>query len=279
MDNDLQYIKGVAEALLFVSERPVAIEEFKEALEGVDAKAIRLAIEEIKADYQERQSGMTIVEIAGGYQMLSNPQYAASVRAFYRTQKKERLSKPALEALAIVAYKQPVTRIEVEMIRGVNSDGVVNHLLEKGLLKIDGRKDVPGKPYIYGTTKQFLEYFGLRSLADLPKLEEFETLEDGPQKIQAFQQVTEQFREQAQENAPEQIFKGAEEASSAEQILSGDLPEDETPPKQETENLEEPVTEEPFEKKQENQAASQKAASFEQEAITDGGSHEHPQTS
>ncbi|MDP8265442.1 MAG: SMC-Scp complex subunit ScpB [Candidatus Aceula meridiana] len=289
MDNDLQYIKGVAEALLFVSEKPVTMDEFKNALEGVDTKALRQAIEEMKENYQERQSGMVITEIAGGYQMLSNPQYAASVRVFYRTQKKERLSKPSLETLAIIAYKQPVTRIEVEMIRGVNSDGVVNHLLEKGLLKINGRKDVPGKPYIYGTTKQFLEYFGLRSLADLPRLEEFETLEDGPQKIQAFQQVTEKFIEQAEENAPEDAFVGAEETPSVEQVLTSELPDEAEPTEQDAEKAEEPQdiekTEEPIEKKQENQTISQKAkpqeaaSLLEQETVTEGGSNEHPQAS
>jgi len=99
------------------------------------------------------------------------------VRDFYKTKHKEKLSKPALETLAIVAYKQPVSRAEIELIRGVNSDGVVVHLIEKELIKIVGRKDIPGRPFLYGTTKQFLEYFGLKSLDDLPKLEEFPDLQ------------------------------------------------------------------------------------------------------
>jgi segregation and condensation protein B len=130
--------------------------------------------------------------------MLSNPEYANAVRTFYRTQKKEKLSKPALESLAIVAYKQPVTRLDIELIRGVNSDGVVTHLLEKNLIKIAGRKDVPGKPFLYGTTKEFLEYFGLKSLSDMPKLEEFVSLEENSaEKIKAFQGVSDEFKEQA----------------------------------------------------------------------------------
>lgn len=214
------YVKGAVEALLFVSDKPIGMDQFKEALEGVDAKAIRSALEELKQEHAQRRSGMVVVEIAGGHQMLSNPDYAMSIRSFYRTQKKEKLSKPALESLAIVAYKQPVTRLDIEMIRGVNSDGVVNHLLEKNLITIAGRKDVIGKPYLYGTTKEFLEYFGLRSLADLPKLEEFETMDGEPTRIEAFQQVSEQFKEQALENAPESTFKGSEHLSDTQEMES-----------------------------------------------------------
>lgn len=171
------HIKGVVEALLFVSEKPVMLEQIKEVLEGVETTMIREVINDLKKEYEERQSGMIIVEIAGGFQMLSSSQYAMAIRKFYKTRHKEKLSKPSLETLAIIAYKQPVTRMDIELIRGVNSDGVTEHLLIKGLIKIIGRKDVPGKPYLYGTTKQFLEYFGLKSLADLPKLEDFSSLQ------------------------------------------------------------------------------------------------------
>ena len=108
--------------------------------------------------------------------MLSNSHAAAYIREFYKTKTKEKLSRPALESLAIIAYKQPVGRAEVEVIRGVNSDGTIAHLLNKGLIKITGRKEVPGRPFLYGTTKEFLEYFGLKSLEDLPKIEEFNQL-------------------------------------------------------------------------------------------------------
>ena len=171
------HIKGVIEALLFVSEKPVMIDQIKEVLEGVDAAMVRDCITELKNEYEARVSGMVIVEIAGGYQMLSSSNYSMAIRKFFKTRHKEKLSKPSLETLAIVAYKQPVTRLDIELIRGVNSDGVTEHLLIKGLIKIVGRKDVPGKPYLYGTTKQFLEYFGLKSLADLPKLEDFSSLQ------------------------------------------------------------------------------------------------------
>ena len=176
MSEQIFNIRGIIEALLFVSEKPVTLEQIKGVLSTIGAADIKKAIEELKEEYDQKQSGMTIREIAGGYQMLSNSHYASYIRAFYKTKHKEKLSKPALEVLAIVAYRQPVTRLDVELIRGVNSDGVITHLLEKELVKVTGRKDIPGKPYLYGTTKQFLEYFGLRSLEDLPKLEEFPNL-------------------------------------------------------------------------------------------------------
>lgn len=205
------YIQGAVEALLFVSDKPVTIEELKEAIGDVEGRALRQALEELKAKYENEKRGMVIMEIAGGYQMLSSSEYANAIRTFYRTQKKEKLSKPALESLAIIAYKQPVTRLEVELIRGVNSDGVVNHLLEKSLIKITGRKDVPGKPFLYGTTKEFLEYFGLRSLDDLPKLEEFASLEEkATENIQAFQGVSEEFKQQAAEHGPGETGPGEE---------------------------------------------------------------------
>ncbi len=172
-EESLKYMKGAVEALLFISEKPVMLEQFHEALETVEVQDIRFILKELQQDYEERQNGMTLVEIAGGFQMLSNPQYAEYVRNFFKTRVKEKLSRPALEVLAITAYRQPVSRGDVEMIRGVNSDGIVTHLLDKGLIKIVGRKDVAGRPYLYGTAKLFLEYFGLKSLKDLPKLEDF----------------------------------------------------------------------------------------------------------
>ncbi|MBF0532769.1 MAG: SMC-Scp complex subunit ScpB [Candidatus Omnitrophica bacterium] len=172
-EQSLNYVRGAIESLLFVSERPVLLDEIKKVLNTVTVPEVKKIIADLTAEYSGRKAGMSIVEIAGGYQMLTNPQYVSYIRDFYKTKHKEKLSKPALESLAIVAYKQPVTRADIELIRGVNSDGVMTHLLDKELIKMVGRKDVPGKPYLYGTTKQFLEYFGLRSLEDLPKLEEF----------------------------------------------------------------------------------------------------------
>ncbi len=171
-------LKSVVETILFISDRPITLEQIKDVIEGVSIAEIRETIELLKAEYDQRRSAMTIVEIAGGYQMLTRPDFALYVKRFYRTRHKERLSKPALETLAIIAYKQPAARMDIELIRGVNSDGVIDHLLEKGLVKIAGRKEVPGRPFLYTTTKEFLEYFGLRSLSDLPKLENFAALQE-----------------------------------------------------------------------------------------------------
>ncbi len=172
-----QHIKGAIEALLFVSDKPITLEQIKESLQTVEVDAIKEAIQSLRGEYSERGAGIAIEEIAGGYQILTQSAYASYIRNFFKTRHKEKLSKPSLETLAIISYKQPVTRADIEAIRGVNSDGVVTHLMDKELIKIVGRKDVPGKPYIYGTTKYFLEYFGLKSLKALPKLEEFPDLQ------------------------------------------------------------------------------------------------------
>lgn len=162
--------------------------------------------------------------------MLSNSHAAGYIREFYKTKTKEKLSRPALESLAIIAYKQPVGRAEVEIIRGVNSDGTIAHLLNKGLIRITGRKEVPGRPFLYGTTKEFLEYFGLKSLEDMPKIEEFNQLgvdipanEAKPsveaqdaQPVPAPATESEQAVEQLQEQAASQESSGQSRTMDAE---------------------------------------------------------------
>ncbi len=173
---DQNQIKSVIEALLFINEKPLSLEQGKEVLEGLDITVIRDLLSQLKSEYEQRNSGVRIVEVAGGYQMITSEDCAAYVKKFYKLRHKERLSGPSLETLAVIAYKQPVTRLEIESIRGVNVDGVINTLLEKSLIRIAGRKDVMGRPFVYGTTRQFLEYFGLKSLEDLPKMEDFSSL-------------------------------------------------------------------------------------------------------
>ena len=169
-------LKNILEAILFVNETPVTFEQIKKIFPGTSPSDIKKAINDLNQEYEQNGRGMILMEIAGGYQLLSNKKYASFIREFYKTKHKAKLSKPSLETLAIIAYKQPVTRVDIELIRGVNSDGVIMHLIDKELIKTVGRKDIPGKPFLYGTTKQFLEYFGLKSLEDLPKLEEFPKL-------------------------------------------------------------------------------------------------------
>ncbi len=182
-ESNTSYIRSIVEAVLFTTEKPVMLDQIKDIIDGAQTAEIRDVIETMKKEFSQQKRGFLIVEIAGGYQILTNPDFAMYVKKFYRTKHKEKLSKPALETLAIIAYKQPVSRLDIELIRGVNSDGVVVHLLSKELIKIAGRKDVPGRPYLYGTTRQFLEYFGLKSLEDLPKLEDFSSLQELPENV------------------------------------------------------------------------------------------------
>ncbi|MCX5710956.1 MAG: SMC-Scp complex subunit ScpB [Candidatus Omnitrophica bacterium] len=168
--------KSVIEALLFASEKPVMLEQIKKALDNLDSEEIKRLIAELKSDYENSGRGMRIVEVAGGYQMTTFPGFATFLRKMYRERQADRLSRPALETLAIIAYKQPLTRTEIESLRNVNVDGVMKSLTDKFLIRITGRKKVAGRPFVYGTTRQFLEHFGLKSLDELPKMENFTEL-------------------------------------------------------------------------------------------------------
>ena len=224
--SSLEHIEGTIEALLFVSEKPITLEQFEEVLETVGSAEIKEAVGQLQKEYTQKNRGMVIAEIAGGYQMLSSPHYALAIRRFYKTTHKEKLSKPALETLAIIAYKQPVARVDIELIRGVNSDGVVAHLLLKGLIKIAGRKEVPGRPFIYGTTQQFLEYFGLKSLDDLPKLEEFPNLQadlrhsEENNSGEKIKKEVETFLQQAEElNSPEGLVPFERKVTTSQIVI------------------------------------------------------------
>jgi segregation and condensation protein B len=167
-----QKIKSIIESLLFINEKSIGVEELKQVIE-IDKKEIEKYIEELSQEYQRRNAGICIVKVAGGYQMCSLPDNEPWIKKMYKEKYKYKLSSASLETLAIIAYKQPITRMEIEAIRGVNIDGVIKHLLDLGLIKIAGRKKVIGRPFMYTTTRKFLEYFGLNSLDDLPNLEEF----------------------------------------------------------------------------------------------------------
>lgn len=166
-------IKHILEAILFVHHEPLLIERLKEVLGNVDSQLIRELLGELKSEYEQEERGFIIREVAGGFQMVSHPQYAPWIKKIYKTSQTERLTLPTLETLAIIAYKQPITRPEIEEIRGVNVENILKNLLEAKLIRIVGRKEGLGRPILYGTTRKFLEYFGLNSLEELPKLEEF----------------------------------------------------------------------------------------------------------
>jgi len=167
--------KSVIEALLFSSDRPLPLEQMKKVLDGLDTNEIRKLIDELKTEYDQSSRGIRIMEIAGGFQMITAPVFAVFLKKLFKERRVERLSKPALETLAIIAYKQPITRLQIESLRNVDIDGVMKNLLGKGLIRICGTKDSPGRPKVYSTTRQFMEYFGLKSLEELPKIENFQT--------------------------------------------------------------------------------------------------------
>ncbi len=159
----------VVEALLFASDTPLEAERIREVLELESAQAARELVEELRARYGDR--GLQIVEVGGGYRMITRPELAPWLVRLARARTKSRLSRPALETLAIAAYKQPVSRPEIDAIRGVNSEAVLENLLERRLIRIAGRKEAPGRPYLFETTREFLVAFGLRDLSGLPKVE------------------------------------------------------------------------------------------------------------
>jgi len=170
-----QNIEKIIEALLFASEKPLAIDKMKEALsdiEGVDTKLIEEALRCLKEYYDVQQRSFELTEIAGGYQIATRSDYGVWINKLYKRQQ-DKLRGPSMETLAIIVYKQPVTKAEIEAIRGVNVDGVIKTLMEKNLVKIKGRKDVPGRPILYGTTDEFLVRFGLKDIKSLPSLKEF----------------------------------------------------------------------------------------------------------
>ena len=177
----------VIEALLFSAQRPLAIQEITTAVRGAESDPasdtpneftrvknaeVAAALEELKVEYIQQGRAFQLVEKAEGWQLATDPGFANWVRQLFPAPKPARLSAPALETLAIIAYRQPITRADVEAVRGVNIDGVLQTLMERGLVKIAGRAEIPGRPLLYETTQFFLDHFGLRNLDELPNAEE-----------------------------------------------------------------------------------------------------------
>ena len=161
----------VVEALLFASDVPLEPERIRDVLDLGDVGEARALIEELRARYEMAGGGLTIAEVGGGFRMVTRPELAPWLVRLARSRTKARLSRPALEALAIIGYKQPVSRPELDAIRGVNSEGVLESLLDRRLIRVAGRKDAPGRPFLYETTREFLIAFGLRDLGDLPRVD------------------------------------------------------------------------------------------------------------
>lgn len=168
-------LAAIIESLLFAADEPLSIEALRGALQTADATAVRHALEELAAEYEGRGGGFHLRHVAGGYQLRTRPQFHPWIQRLRGTGA-DRLSKAALETLAIVAYRQPIIRAEIETLRGVDCGGVLRVLLERRLVRVLGRREIPGRPLIYGTTKLFLEVFELRDLKDLPTLKEIQDL-------------------------------------------------------------------------------------------------------
>jgi len=183
MGIDGSRIRSIVESLIFVSEEPLSFRKIRAILEGVPTKELKRVLDEIIEEYRTADRGVTIELVADGYQMRTRPENHEWIKMLLQY-KPTRLSKAALETLAIIAYRQPTTKTDAEKIRGVDCSSAVSKLLELGLVKILGRKEVPGRPFIYGTTPEFLEVFNLSGLNDLPSLKEIEEL--NPEDVEAF---------------------------------------------------------------------------------------------
>lgn len=196
-------LKSAIEALIFASDKPITFEQLKKVLGNLDNVSINKVIEELKTEYEVQNRGMRIIEIAGGFAMITCTAFSPFLKKLYKNRYSDKLSRPALESLAIIAYKQPLTKSEIESLRNVNVDGVMKSLLDKNLIRICGRKKVPGRPFVFGTTRQFLEHFGLKSLQDLPKIDDFAVLAQQKEEQDNIEPVSQEELEE--KNEPEQV--------------------------------------------------------------------------
>ncbi len=168
--------KNILEAILFIENAPIDAKKLSKYT-GLEIKELHLVVKELQEEYEVRSAGISIVAIENGYQMMAHPRFALALSKFYAPKTQNRLSRTMMETLAIIAYRQPMTKSEVEKIRGVASDRVLKLLLEKDLIKIVGRREQPGKPLEYATTVKFLKAFSLKTVDDLPRLREIKEME------------------------------------------------------------------------------------------------------
>lgn len=170
---EITEIQAVMEAIIYVADDPVKLEQFKEVFPDESLETLKQALETLVESFNTRLGGMSIREVAGGYRMTTRPEHHEQIRSYLKTRPSAKLSMAALETMAVIAYKQPVTLAEILAIRGKKSTTALQTLLERKMVAILGRKPVVGRPILYGTSKEFLIHFGLKSLSDLPTLEEF----------------------------------------------------------------------------------------------------------
>ena len=175
--------KRIIENLLFITDRPLSIAKLSQVAQINNIQLTKDIVNSLAQEYAQTARAIQIIELGGGFQMSTKPEYGRWVRALFNEKTSDKLSSAALETLAIIAYKQPVTRAEIEAIRGVDAVGPLEKIMERGLVRIVGRKDAPGKPMVYGTTDEFLRLFGLNHISQLPELKSFEN--KGPKEIQS----------------------------------------------------------------------------------------------
>ncbi|MCK5241171.1 SMC-Scp complex subunit ScpB [bacterium] len=184
---EVKEIKAVIECMLFVSDKPMSLGTIQGMLEEVDRRTVLVCLDELKAEYDMQGRAFHLAEIAEGYQLATRVQYAPWIRKMFKSRTSNKLSRAALETLAIIAYRQPVTKAEIEDVRGVSADGMVNTLLDRKFIRIVGRKEVVGRPILYGTTKEFLHYFGLKDLTDMPMLKDLQDILDSDEAGKAWE--------------------------------------------------------------------------------------------
>lgn len=168
--------KSLLEGVLFQADTPLSLERLAAILEEFDRNDIVRALNDLRTDYDHPHRGIALVEVAGGFQLRTRPEHSHVIRRLQKS-RATKFSQSAMETLAIIAYRQPVTRVEIEYLRGVDCGGVVKTLLDKKLIRILGKKDLPGRPIVYGTTREFLEAFNLKSLSGLPTIKEIQDLD------------------------------------------------------------------------------------------------------
>lgn len=216
--------KQVIEALLFASAKPITVSEIRKVMKFLSAKDIEKLIVELRDQYVQENRSFELLEIAGGYEIATKKEFAPWILKIELQKKAKQVTQSALETLSILAYKQPITRAEIEELRGVDVGGVVNTLMERGLIKIVGKKEVPGRPFLYGTTEKFLEHFGLKSLQDLPSIDDIKNLVENSVKKEELL-GKQQLIDVPQETEPKPLSE--EEALSAEETLSAEESEPE----------------------------------------------------
>jgi segregation and condensation protein B len=196
----MEFLNQHIEALIFATEHPITIEEMKAVLDVTfetefQEEDLLKGVEAVKEKFSDPQFAFEVIEIAKGFQFLTKPSFHNSVGTYLKQTIKKRLSQAALETLSIVAYRQPISKTEMEQIRGVSCDYAIHKLLEKELVEIQGRSDAPGRPLVYGTSEKFMDYFGIKSLQDLPKPKDFKEVENQIGEASSLDEVVEAIAE------------------------------------------------------------------------------------